>query len=387
MDWKITEEQQLLLESCDQFIAQMKEKGYDEEYFRDCDHKMRYPIEYMAELMQSGIGTLAIPEEHGGGGVDAVTLMLVAEHMGRQGYDSGAGTALSITDMLEFGSPEQVAFVSQKVKEGKGGFSLGITEPGAGSDNNAMITTATDNADGTVTINGTKSFVTNGDNADYLLVVARDAEPVDPKLWASMWFVPVNAKGVSTSPMNKIGWKDKGNMCEVHFDNVVVDKSALVGKRGQGFLQLMKNFEIERLVICVGALGVAEHAMDFAAAYTSQRVAFGKNIGSFQLIQEMLCENEIEIMNMRNMVLQVASMFDNKENIRIEVNLAKYYVARAACKVVDNCLQIMGGIGYIDDCPISKDYRDIRAYRLGGDTDQIMIHIAGRLLVKKYAQK
>ena len=73
MDWKITEEQQLLLESCDQFIAQMKEKGYDEEYFRDCDHKMRYPIEYMAELMQSGIGTLAIPEEHGGGGVDAVT--------------------------------------------------------------------------------------------------------------------------------------------------------------------------------------------------------------------------------------------------------------------------------------------------------------------------
>ena len=149
----------------------------------------------------------------------------------------------------------------------------------------------------------------------------------------------------------------------------------------------MKNFEIERLVCAVGALAIAEHAMDYAAAYTSQRVAFGKTIGSFQLIQEMLCENEIEIINMRNMVLQVASMFDNKQSIRIEVNLCKYYVARAACKVVDNCLQIMGGIGYIDDCPISKDYRDVRAYRIGAGTDQIMIHIAGRLLVKKYAQK
>ena len=386
MDWKITEEQELLLESCDQFIAQAKEKGFDEEYFRKCDHEMRYPVEYMAELMQSGIGTLAIPEEHGGGGVDAVTLMLVAEHMGRQGYDCGAGAALSITDMLEFGSPEQVAFVSKNITTGKGGFSLGITEPGAGSDNNAMTTTATENSDGTITINGTKSFITNGDISDYLLVVARDAEPVDPKLWASMWFVPVNAPGITTSPMKKIGWKDRGNMCEVHFDNVTVPKTALVGQRGMGFLQLMKNFEMERLVMCVGALGIAEQAMDYAAAYTSQRMAFGQNIGSYQLIQEMLVENEIEIMNMRNMVMQVASMFDNKESIRLEVNLAKYQTARAACKVVDNCLQIMGGIGYIDDCPISKLYRDIRAYRIGAGTDQIMIHIAGRLLVKKYAK-
>lgn len=387
MDWKITEEQELLLESCDQFIAQMKEKGYDEKYFRECDHQMRYPIEYMAELMQSGIGTLAIPQEFGGEGADAVTLMLVAERMGRQGYDSGVGSALSITDMLEFGSPEQVKFVSENIMTGKGGFSLGITEPGAGSDNNAMTTTAKDNGDGTITINGTKSFVTNGDNADYLLVVARDAEPINPQMWASMWFVPINSKGITTSPMHKIGWKSQGNMCEVHFDDVVVPESALVGKRGMGFLQLMKNFEMERLVMCVSALSIAEQAMDFAAAYTSERVTFGKPIGSYQLIQEMLVENEIEIMNMRNMVMQVASMFDNKQSVRLEVNLAKYQTARAACKVVDNCLQIMGGIGYIDDCIISKLYRDIRAYRIGAGTDQIMIHIAGRLLVKKYAKK
>ena len=386
MDFRLTEEQELLLESVDQFIEQAKEAGFDADYLKKCDTDMRYPIEYMKMLNESGLGLLALPEEHGGAGVDLVTLMLVCERFGRKGYPSGAGAALSIDDMLEFGSPEQCAFVSSKVAEGKGGFSLGITEPGAGSDNNAMATTAKINGDGTVTINGSKSFVTNGDNADYLLVVARDAEPINPKLWASMWFVPINAPGITMSPMHKIGWKSEGNMCEVTFNDVVVPESALVGKRGMGFLQLMKNFEIERLVMCVGALGVAEQAMDFAAAYTSERVTFGKPIGSYQLIQQKLVENEIAIMNMRNMILETAWKKDNGISIRTEVNLAKYYCARAACEVVDNCLQIMGGIGYIDDCIISKCYRDIRAFRIGAGTDEIMIHIAGRELVKKYAR-
>ena len=176
-------------------------------------------------------------------------------------------------------------------------------------------------------------------------------------------------------------------MSEVTFKDVVVPKTALVGKKGMGFIQLMKNFEVERLVVCVGALGIAEQAQEFAGAYCSERIAFGKPIGSFQLIQEMLVENEINIMNMRNMVLECAWKKDNGISIRTEVNLAKYFTARAACQVVDNCLQIMGGIGYIDDCIISKLYRDIRAYRIGAGTDQIMIHIAGRLLVKKYARK
>ena len=387
MDFRLTEEQELLLESVDQFIAQAKEAGFDEEYFRACDHDMRYPIEYYKMLNESGLGLLAVPEEHGGAGVDTVTMMLACLRFEGQGYPSGISSALSMADMLEFGSPEQIAFVSANIATGTGGFSLGITEPGAGSDNNAMTTTAVINGDGTVTINGSKSFISNGDTAEYLLVVARDAEPVSPQAWASMWFVPAKAPGVTMSAMHKIGWKDKGNMCEVNLNNVVVPETALVCKKGYGFIQLMQNFEVERLVMAAMALGNAIQAQEFAGAYCSERVAFGKPIGSFQLIQEMLVENEIMIMNMRNLILETAWKKDNGISIRMETNLVKYYCARSACQVVDNCLQIMGGIGYIDDCIISKLYRDVRAGRLGGGTDQIMIHVAGRLLVKKYARK
>lgn len=387
MDFRITEEQQLLLESVDQFIEQAKEKGYNRDYFMKCDNDMRFPLEYMEFLVESGLGLLGIPEEYGGSEVDLVTMCLVAERLQTKGYPNAMGSALSIDDMLTFGSKEQIEFVSKQIMTGKGGFSLGITEPGAGSDNSSMTTTATHRGDGTVLINGAKSFVTNGDLSEYFLLVCREAEPADPKLWASMYFVPVNSPGITTTPMHKIGWRTAGNMCEVRFDNVVVPESALVGERGKGFIQLMKNFEIERLIMCVGALGIAQNAMDIAAKYASERVAFKQPIGNFQLIQEMLTECECKLINMRNFIYKTAWEKDNGISIRTTVNLAKYYVARAACEVVDDCMQIMGGIGYIDDCDISKLWRDIRAYRIGAGTDQIMIHIAGRALVKEYAKK
>lgn len=387
MNFKLTEEQELLLESIDQVVEQAKEMGYDREYIKKCDDESRYPIEFMQFLMETGIGLLGVPEEYGGTEADTLTLCLVNERLQRHGYPSATSTALTIDDMLTFGSPEQQSFVASKIMTGKGGFTLGITEPGAGSDNSAMATTATWTEDGNVIINGSKSFITNGDISEYILVVARDAEPVSAKEWASMYFVPIDSKGISMSPMHKIGLKSVGAMYEVHFDNVVVPQSALVGTRGKGFLQTMKNLEIERLLICANCLGIAENAMDIAGAYASERVTFNQPIGNYQLIQEMLCECEIKILNMQNFIYRTAWERDNGISIRTNVNLAKYYCARTACEVVDDCLQIMGGIGFVEDCDISRLYRDIRAYRLAGGTDQIMIHASGRQLVKKYARK
>jgi len=387
MDWKLTEEQELLLESVDQFIEQAKMKGFDEEYMRKCDSEFRSPIELIRELMESGIGTLFLPEEHGGSGIDNVSQILVSEKLYRAGLTSTMGAAMAIDDMLTFGSPEQVEYVSKNIKINGGGFTLGITEPCGGSDNSAMQTTAKYNGDGTVTINGTKSFCSGANSCEYILVVARDAEPEDPRRWASMWFVPSNSPGITYSEMAKIGLRTQGHMFEVKFDNVVVPESALVGTKGNGFIQLMKNFEMERLQICVEVLGYAEHSMDIAAAYASERYAFGQAIGKFQLIQEMLLENEIAISTMRNMILETAWKKDNGIPISFDSAMAKYYCAREAHKVIDNCMQIMGGIGYIEDCPISRYWRDCRVYRIGGGTDQIMIHITGRQLLKKYARK
>ncbi len=389
MDFRLTEEQELLLESVDQFIEQCKAEGLDEEYLRKCDNEGIYPEAFLKKLLESGLGTLGVPEEYGGGGVDNLTLCLVTERFARHGYSSNVGSALVCDDLLVFGSPDQVKLAAEQIAthDPNGGFALVITEPGAGSDNSAMSTTAVVNGDGTVTINGTKSFVTGARNAGYFMVVARDAEPISASQWASMWMVPASTPGISFSTMHKIGFKLAGEMCEVNFNNVTIPESNIIGERGKGFIQLMKNFEMARLVICAGAVGSAQHAMDLAAAYASERIAFGKPIGSFQLIQQKLVESEIAIRNMRNMVYEAAWKKDNGISIRLEASFAKYYCARSAFKVIDDCMQVMGGIGYIDDCPISREWRDARMLRMGGGTDEIMIHATGRALLKQYARK
>lgn len=387
MDFRLTDEQELLLESVDQFIDQCIEKGYNEDYWRRAWEENRYPLEYFKELMESGLGLIGVPEQFGGSEVDLVTMCLVDERFSSRGFYSAIETAMQIDDMASFGSPEQIELVSKQIMTGKGGFSLGFTEPGAGSDSNAMATTATYRGDGTVVINGSKCFVTNADVSEYLLLVCREAEPEDPKYWASMYFVPSNSEGIKLTPMHKLGVKTEGSLCEVRLDDVVVPESALVGTRGHGFVQLMKNFEMERLTASCRVMGMAQNAMDIAAAYAGERIAFGQPIGNFQLVQEMLVENEIKLQNMRNMIFRTAWEKDNGMSIRTAASLVKYYCARAGFEVADNCMQIMGGIGYTDECPISRLWRDLRLFRIGGGTDQIQIHIAGRQLVKKYKRK
>lgn len=319
--------------------------------------------------------------------MDLVTMCLVDERFSSRGFYSAIETAMQIDDMVAFGSPEHIELVSNQIMTGKGGFSLGFTEPGAGSDSNAMTTTATRKSDGTVVLNGSKCFVTNADVSEYLLIVCREAEPEDPKYWTSMYFVHKDTKGVSLTPMHKLGQKAGGSLCEVRLDDVVVPESSLVGTRGHGFVQLMKNFEIERLTASCRAMGMAQNAMNIAAAYAGERIAFGQPIGNFQLIQELLVENEIMIQNMRNMIFKAAWEKDNGISIRTAASLVKYYCARSSFTVIDNCMQIMGGLGYTDECPIARLWRDVRVYRIGGGTDQIQIHIAGRQLVKKYKRK
>ena len=198
-----------------------------------------------------------------------------------------------------------------------------------------------------------------------------------------MYFVPMDSPGITLRQMHKLGG-NLDTLYEVYLEDVELPDSALVGEKGKGFLQLMKNFEVERLVIAANALGYAQCAFNDAATYANQRIAFGQPIGRFQLIQEMITENQIRLMNMRNLVYQCAWEKDNGISIRLHSGLAKYYCAREGFKVCDDAMQIMGGIGYTDDCRISRLWRDIRMFRIGGGTDQIMIHTTSREILKQY---
>lgn len=384
MDFSLTEEQELLLESLDELMA----RTCTPEYLRTCDEEGRWPQEFTDALMENGFGLLGIPEEYGGTPVDTTTLMLVSERICKNGAPIYVyGSVCSLVDMIEFGNEEQRTQCFDEVGKGNPGFVLGFTEPQAGSDSSALATTFKRRGDGKVVINGHKSFMTNALNAKYMLCLARnadeDASAVKPMNAFTMWWVPMDSEGVTIEPLTKIGWH-MGNTCEVYLDDVVVEEKDLVGKEGNGFMQAMVNFEVERLLACAQSLGAAECAYEDATRYATQRVQFGKPIGTTQLIQEHIVDMYTKIENMRGLVYKTAWEIDNDIPVQIDSAVAKLYCGRCACEVIDTALQVMGGIGYTEDCRIARLWRDQRVYRIGAGTDEIMIHIAGRAIQKQF---
>ncbi|WP_019240276.1 MULTISPECIES: acyl-CoA dehydrogenase [Bacillus] len=382
MDFNITEEQELLLESLREIMA----RDCTEEYMKECYEKGSYPTRFEQALAENGFNLLGVPEEHGGTPIDIQTMMLIAEEITKNGGPHFVfGQALSIADMLEFGSEEQQKQTMDAIKEGKVAFVLGFTEPQAGSDSSAIATTFK-RKNGKVYLNGHKTFMSNAARSPYMLCMARNADEVgdaDKRNAFSMWWVPMDASGIKIEKLGKIGWHML-DTCEVYLEDVEVEEKDLVGVEGNGFMQLMINFEVERLLIAASLLGAAECAFEDAARYANQRVQFGKPIGANQLIQEKITFMKMKIENMRNMVYKTAWEVDNKKPVQISSALAKLYCAQAANEVIDDAMQIMGGIGYTTDCRISRLWVDNRVFRIGGGTDEVMIHIAGRAILKEY---
>ena len=379
MDFKKTEEQELLLES----LRTVMERGNFEDYFKECDKNHEYPQKAVDALVEAGFSTLGIPEEHGGTPTDILTQIMVAEEAHALGYPSLCWINFSteVDDILTFGNEDQQKKVLECALEGRKPFTLGFTEPQAGSDSAAMSTTAT-KRDGKVYINGNKTFNTSADRAPFMLCVARSGINESPYKDFSMYLFPMDRPGVTIEKLDKIG----NNICgtyEVHLDNVECEETDLVGEECKGFYQLMKNFEVERLTICAANVGMARCAYDEAVRYAGVREQFGKTIGSFQLIQEKIVDMKIKIENMQNMLYKTAWKKMNGESIMIDSSLVKRYTGQAAFEVIDDAMQIMGGIGYTHDCRISRLWRDQRVYRIMAGTEEIMVHTAGRALIKE----
>ena len=379
MDFKKTEEQELLLES----LRTAYERGNFEDYFKDCDKNHEYPQKAVDALVEAGFSSLGIPEEFGGTPTDILTQIMVCEEAHALGYPSlvWINFATEVDDILTFGNEEQQKEILKYAMQGVKPFTLGFTEPQAGSDSAAMATTAT-KRDGKVYINGNKTFNTSADRAPYMLCVCRSGINENPYKDFSMYLFPMDRPGIAMEKLDKIG----NNMCgtyEVHLDNVECEESDLVGVEGKGFYQLMKNFEVERLTICAANVGMARCAYDEAVKYAGQREQFGKSIGTFQLIQEKIVDMKIKIENMQNMLYKAAWKKMNGESISIDSSLVKRYTGQAAFQVIDDAMQIMGGIGYTHDCRISRLWRDQRVYRIMAGTEEIMVHTAGRALIKE----
>ncbi len=382
MDFNLTDEQELLLESLDEWLDRTVTEQKIQEWY--AAHGI--PDEVSKSFLDAGFGMMGLPEEVGGVPFDMMTKVTFIEEMGRK-----TCAALPLTNnvlgaylAVHFGNEDQQKMVfDEYLSNGKSCVSLATSEPEAGSDSANMSTVVTETSDGLI-LNGQKTWVTDALEASFMLVVAKDEDPSRDNRNISMWLIPRETEGVSINPLHKIGSQVQ-SLCEVYLDNVHLDESNLFGVRGSGFKQLMHTFETDRLSVSAQCLGLAQGALEDAAKYAGQRVTFGKPIYKHQMIQEKLADMEIKCRNMRNMLYRTAWERDNGKSIALSGPLTKRYCAMTSLEVCNEAMQIFGGIGYTTESRTGRAYLDCRAASYGAGTNEIMAYIAGKQIVGLYS--
>lgn len=384
MDYNLTDEQELLLESVDEFC----ERYFTEDAIREMYENHSMPDEIAEAYRDAGFGLLGIPEEYGGVPADKLTVGMMIERLYQK---SGCmhilyQNSLSMFDIMEFGTEEQKQQCMEHYLEtGWPIASLSISEPGAGSDNRSMTAVTKRQPDGTYVLSGQKTWVTMGAILPYTIVIAKDEDPSHDNGAMSLWLVKMDTPGVSTAELHKIG-QQAIPFCEVYFDDVVLQPDQRMGKEGEGFMMLMKNFEVERAYVVAEQLGLAQAALEDAARYANQRIAFGKPIARQEMIQELLTDMEIKVQNTRNMLYKTLWMLDNDQSVQLESALLKRYGCKECFEVADMALEIFAGLGYTTEVRVGRLWADMRGNMFGGGTHEIMAYIAGRQVAKKYAE-
>ena len=380
MNFELTEDQQLIVDS---FRDLMESENWDN-YFLECDEKHEYPLRWVKALCDLGFDRVMLPEDKGGLGLDQplVTLMAIYEVLGEYGGPTyvlyqlpGFGT------ILREGTQEQIDAVMQYVGTGEQIWNSACTEPGAGSDVGGL-TTNYQRRDGKIYLNGTKTFITSSLGVKYLVVMARDADNPDT---ISEFFVDMSKPGISKSPLPKLGLR-MDSCAEIYFDDDELEEKDIFGKEGNGFNRGVSDFNFERWLVGACDYGTALCAFEDAAKHAWQREAFGKPIARFQLNTLKFAEMSIKLDNMKNMLYEAAWNADNNGGDFLPGPAAacKYYCANASFEVVDDAMQIMGGIAVASEHRINRIWRDLRVDRVSGGTDEMMILTAGKQAIKPF---
>jgi alkylation response protein AidB-like acyl-CoA dehydrogenase len=329
-----------------------------------------------------GLLCTTMPEAYGGSGVDRLYSMILIEE---QAYAMDSSTGFSLhSDIVanyiyNFGNEQQKQFWLPKMTTGETVTAIAMTEPGTGSDLQAVRTTAVLDGDDYV-INGSKIFITNGYLCDMAIVVCKTGHSEKGSANLSLILVEADRVGFSKGkPLNKIGMKGQ-DTCELFFDNVRVPKENLLGMEGMGFMMLMKELAWERMLVAIICQAGAEASFAHTVKYTKERKAFGKAIGIFQNSRFTLAELRTEI-DFCRAYLDRCMELQLKEELGIDAAAAaKYKISEMFSKVVDECLQLHGGYGYMLEYPIARAYIDNRANRIYAGTNEIMKELISRTL-------
>ncbi|MFF0447448.1 acyl-CoA dehydrogenase family protein [Streptomyces sp. NPDC004609] len=343
------------------------------------------PRDFYYKLGELGVFGIEVPEEYGGAGESSFKFQaVITEESARAGVSfggSGVHVALCLPYLLEYGTEEQKKRWLPDFVSGAAMYAIAMTEPGTGSDLAGMKTTARLSDDGThYVLNGAKTFITGGVHADRVIVCARTDAPSaeDRRHGISLFVVDTKLEGYAVGrKLDKLGLKTS-DTAELSFTDVKIPAEDLLGEENKGFSYLGRNLPQERLAIAVGAYAQAAAAIRFTQRYVEERTVFGKTVASFQNTKFELAACKAEVDAAEAVVDRALEAHDAGELTAAEAASAKLFCTEVAHRVIDKCLQLHGGYGYMNEYPIARLYADNRVNRIYGGTSEVMKSIIAK---------
>jgi butyryl-CoA dehydrogenase len=379
MDVQLTEEQRQVRDLCRQFAdSELRPNA------RRWDAEHQFPREAVKKLGEMGLLGVAVPAEWGGAGMDAVSYAIAMEEISRG--CAGTGVIMSVNNslycdpVLKFGTEAQKQEFLAPFAAGEKLGAFALTEPMSGSDAAEMRTLATRRG-GDYVLDGSKNYITNGPQADVMLVFAMtDREKRHRGI--SAFLVPTDVKGFTRGkPDEKVGIRASGS-CTVFFEGCAIPERYRLGQEGEGFKIAMATLDGGRIGIGAQALGIARAAFEAAVAYAKERKAFGQPIAQFQAIQFMLADMATELDAARLLVLRAAALKDQGVRHSAESAMAKLYASEMCERVASKGIQIHGGLGYMKECDAERHWRDSRITQIYEGTSEIQRLVISAAVLK-----
>jgi len=374
MDFDLTEEQRMIHETISKFA--------DEEIApvaSENDKKAHFPRDLFEKLAALGFMGTPIPEEYGGAGFDFISHAIVAEEIGR--VDSSLRGTYSVQVSLvelpihKFANEEQKKKYLPKLTSGEWIGCFGLTEPNAGSDPASMVTSAVEDGDFYV-LNGQKTWITNAGLADLAIVYAKTDKEAGPK-GITAFFVERGMEGFSTRDLHdKLGLR-ASNTGEIFLENCRVPKDNIMGELNKGFKVAMGTLDFGRYTVAAGCVGSAQGCINICKKYVKERIQFGKPVGAFQLVQQMIADMVVECEAGRLLVYRAGHLKNKGLPNTRETSIAKYYCSEMVNRVAYKAVQLHGGYGFSGEYDVERFYRDARINTLYEGTSQIQQLIIG----------
>ena len=358
---------------------------------RDLEHANTYPGDLIETMKGLGIFSLVIPEEYGGIDVSTPCFAAVTEELAR-GWMTLAGAmgghSVVATMLRLFGTEEQKQHYLPRMATGEVRAAMALTEPGGGSDLQAMRTRAIRQHDGSYLVNGSKMWITNARTAGLLALLCKTNPDADPSHRGVSVLLMEPSYGYQVSrDLPKLGYKGVES-CEVNFDDVIAPETALLGgEEGRGFPHFMKGLELGRIQVASRGVGVAQAALDDALAYAQQRESFGVPIWQHQAVGQMLADMATKTEAARQLVHHAAQTFDTGRRADLEAGMAKLFASEVCMQVALDAMRVHGAAGYSTEVDIERYFRDAPLMIVGEGTNEIQRNVIVRQLVARSQER